>query len=160
MAGARRRHAGDHAKTAKAKPKKETKAAAAPRRPSPPPRPSARAGRHDRQARARPPGPLLIAQGNYAAAIDPLAARSRTAPSRPPTPAPTRCTTSATRCGSPAVPAEAIPVLQQRLQNPDQRGAVQQELELAEAAVNGGETAPGKGNGKDKGGHGKGHGKD
>jgi serine/threonine-protein kinase len=49
-------------------------------------------------------------------------------------------------------PDEAIPVLQQRLQNPNQRGTVQQELDLAEAAANGA-TKPGKGKGK---GHGEG----
>ncbi len=46
-------------------------------------------------------------------------------------------------------PSEAIPVLQQRLQNPDQRGVVEQELKLAQEAANGG-AKPGKGHGKGK----------
>ena len=47
-------------------------------------------------------------------------------------------------------PSEAIPVLEQRLQNPNQQGTVQHELDLAQAEAGGG-TRPGKG---------KGHGKD
>jgi len=60
-------------------------------------------------------------------------------------------------------PAEAIPILEKRLQNPDQRDTVQTELDKARNAAaqapaggNGGEAAappanPGKGNGKAKG---------
>lgn len=56
-------------------------------------------------------------------------------------------------------PGEAIPVLEQRLANPDQRGTVQHELDAAraEAAAQGGSTSAGPAAGAGKPGKAKGH---
>jgi serine/threonine-protein kinase len=95
-------------------------------------------------------GHSLIQQGNYNAAIDTLQKAVKD------------CRVSTTDPCAYALfdlghalrlagrPQEAIPILQQRLQNPDQQGTVQHELDLAEAAANGG-TQPGEGHGKGKG---------
>jgi eukaryotic-like serine/threonine-protein kinase len=132
---------------AKAKPKK--KATPAPAQTQPPTQ-TQPAPTTDKTALARQ-GHALIAQGNPAAAIDPLSRAVKDCPVSTTDPCAYALYDLGHALRLAGRPAEAIPVLQQRLQNPDQRGAVQQELELAQAAVNGGETAPGNGNGKGKG---------
>ena len=92
-------------------------------------------------------GHNLIAQGNYPAAIDVLRRATKNCPVSTTDPCAYALYDLGHALRLAGRPAEAIPVLQQRLQNPDQRGAVQQELDLAEAAVNGG-GKPGKGHGK------------
>jgi eukaryotic-like serine/threonine-protein kinase len=144
------------AKTTKAKQKKKAAPAPAqtqaPTQSQPPAQPTT-----DKRALALQ-GHSLIAQGNPAAAIDPLSRAVKDCPVSTTDPCAYALYDLGHALRLAGRPAEAIPVLQQRLQNPNQRGAVQQELELAQAAANGGETAPG--NGKGEGGHGKGHGKD
>jgi serine/threonine-protein kinase len=105
----------------------------------------------DKSALARQ-GHSLIAQGNYAAAIDVLGQAVKDCPVSTTDPCAYALFDLGHALRLAGRPAEAIPVLQQRLQNPDQRDVVQRELDLAEAAVNGGGTAgPGKGHGKGKG---------
>ena len=102
----------------------------------------------DRSALAQQ-GHNLIAQGNYPAAIDVL----RRAVANCPVSTTDPCAYALFDLGHAlrlaGRPSEAIPVLQQRLQNPDQRGVVEQELKLAQEAANGG-AKPGKGHGKGK----------
>ena len=98
-------------------------------------------------------GHNLIAQGNYAAAIDVLRRAVQDCPVATTDPCAYALFDLGHALRLAGRPAEAIPVLQQRLQNSNQRGVVQHELDLAEAAVTGGGKP-----GKDKG-HGKGHGK-
>jgi eukaryotic-like serine/threonine-protein kinase len=100
-------------------------------------------------------GHSLIAQGNYGAAIDVLGRAVKDCPVSTTDPCAYALFDLGHALRLAGRPAEAIPVLQQRLQNPNQRDVVQRELDLAEAAVNGTGGKPGKGQGK-----GKGHGKD
>jgi serine/threonine protein kinase len=95
-------------------------------------------------------GHNLIAQGNYPAAIDVLSRAIQNCPVSTTDPCAYALFDLGHALRLAGRPSEAIPVLQQRLQNPDQRGAVQHELELAQAAANGG-TTTGKGHGKGKG---------
>jgi serine/threonine protein kinase len=95
-------------------------------------------------------GHNLIAQGNYPAAIDVLSRAVQNCPVSTTDPCAYALFDLGHALRLAGRPSEAIPVLQQRLQNPDQRGAVQHELELAQAAANGG-TTTGKGHGKGKG---------
>jgi serine/threonine protein kinase len=133
-------------------------------KPKPKPKPAATAPAPTQtQTQAPPPtdkralamqGHTLIAQGNYDAAINVLSQAVKDCPVSTTDP----CAYAlfdlghALRLGG--RPSEAIPVLQQRLQNPNQRGVVQHELELAQTEANGG-AKPGKGHGKHKG-HGEG----
>ena len=94
-------------------------------------------------------GHSLIAQGNYGGAIEVLRQAVKDCPVSTTDPCAYALFDLGHALRLAGRPAEAIPVLQQRLQNPDQRGVVQHELDLAEAAVNGG-GKPGKGHGKGK----------
>jgi serine/threonine-protein kinase len=94
-------------------------------------------------------GHSLIDQGNYAAAIDVLRQAVQDCPVSTTDPCAYALYDLGHALRLAGRPAEAIPVLQQRLQNPNQRGVVQQELELAQAALSGG-GKPGKGHGKGK----------
>src|SRR3954470_24731423 len=94
-------------------------------------------------------GHSLIAQGNYPAAIDVLRRAVQNCPVSTTDPCAYALFDLGHALRLAGRPSEAIPVLQQRLQNPDQRAAVQNELNLAEAAANG-DATPGKGNGKGK----------
>jgi eukaryotic-like serine/threonine-protein kinase len=99
-------------------------------------------------------GHQLIAQGNYAGAIAVLQQAVQGCPVSTTDPCAYALFDLGHALRLAGRPSEAIPILQQRLQNPDQRGAVQQELALAEAAANGGTPAPpgkAKGHGKHKG---------
>jgi serine/threonine protein kinase len=98
-------------------------------------------------------GHSLIAQGNYPTAIAVLSRAVKDCPVSTTDPCAYALFDLGHALRLAGRPAQAIPVLQQRLQNPDQQGTVQHELDLAEAALNGGK--PGKGKG-----HGKGHEKD
>jgi eukaryotic-like serine/threonine-protein kinase len=147
------------AKTTKARPKKK-KVAPAPAAAQTQPPTQTQPPATDKRALALQ-GHSLIAQGNPAAAIDPLSRAVKDCPVSTTDPCAYALFDLGHALRLAGRPAEAIPVLQQRLQNPNQRGTVQQELELAQAAVNGGATAPGNGNGKGNGGgQGKGHKKD
>jgi tetratricopeptide (TPR) repeat protein len=95
-------------------------------------------------------GHSLIAQGNYDAAINVLSQAVRNCPVSTTDPCAYALFDLGHALRLAGRPSEAIPVLQQRLQNPNQRGTVQHELDLAQAEASGG-TEPGKG---------KGHGKD
>ena len=95
-------------------------------------------------------GHSLIAQGNYDAAITTLQQAVKDCPVSTTDPCAYALFDLGHALRLAGRPSEAIPVLQQRLQNPDQRGTVQHELDLAEAAANGG-AQPGKGHGKGKG---------
>jgi eukaryotic-like serine/threonine-protein kinase len=95
-------------------------------------------------------GHSLIAQGNYDAAINVLSQAVKDCPVATTDPCAYALFDLGHALRLAGRPSEAIPVLQQRLQNPDQRGVVQHELELAQAAANGG-AEPGKGHGKGKG---------
>ena len=99
-------------------------------------------------------GHALIAQGNYAAAIAVLSRAVQGCPVATTDPCAYALFDLGHALRLAGRPADAIPVLQQRLQNPDQAATVQQELALAEAAVNGAKPGPGKGHDKAKG-HGK-----
>jgi tetratricopeptide (TPR) repeat protein len=92
-------------------------------------------------------GHSLIQQGNYAAAIDVLRRAVKDCPVSTTDPCAYALFDLGHALRLAGRPAEAIPVLQQRLQNPNQQGTVQHELDLAEAALDGG-TKPGKGHGK------------
>jgi eukaryotic-like serine/threonine-protein kinase len=97
-------------------------------------------------------GHQLIAQGDYAGAIAVLQQAVQGCPVSTTDPCAYALFDLGHALRLAGRPSEAIPVLQQRLQNPDQRGAVEQELALAEAAANGGTAAPpGHGHGKAKG---------
>ena len=100
-------------------------------------------------------GHTLIAQGNYDAAIDVLRRAVQNCPVSTTDPCAYALFDLGHALRLAGRPGEAIPVLQQRLQNPNQQGTVQHELDLAEAQAGGAGTEPGKGPGK-----GKGHGKD
>jgi eukaryotic-like serine/threonine-protein kinase len=95
-------------------------------------------------------GHSLIAQGNYDAAITTLQKAVKDCPVSTTDPCAYALFDLGHALRLAGRPSEAIPVLQQRLQNPDQRDVVQHELDLAEAAANGG-AQPGKGHGKGKG---------
>jgi eukaryotic-like serine/threonine-protein kinase len=95
-------------------------------------------------------GHSLIAQGNYDAAITTLQRAVKDCPVSTTDPCAYALFDLGHALRLAGRPSEAIPVLQQRLQNPDQRDVVQHELDLAEAAANGG-AQPGKGHGKGKG---------
>ena len=99
-------------------------------------------------------GHTLIAQGDYNGAIDVLSRAVRNCPVSTTDPCAYALFDLGHALRLAGRPSEAIPVLQQRLQNPDQRGVVQHELDLARAAANGG-AKPGKGKGR---GHGNGQG--
>jgi eukaryotic-like serine/threonine-protein kinase len=99
-------------------------------------------------------GHTLIAQGNYAAAIAVLSRAVQGCPVATTDPCAYALFDLGHALRLAGRPADAIPVLQQRLQNPDQAATVQQELALAEGAVNGAKPGPGQGHGKAKG-HGK-----
>jgi eukaryotic-like serine/threonine-protein kinase len=143
--------------------KHKTKRVAAKPKPKPKPKPAAQT---QPQTQSQPPaadrsalaaqGHALIAQGNYAAAIAVLSRAVQGCPVATTDPCAYALFDLGHALRLAGRPAEAIPVLQQRLQNPDQAATVQQELALAEAAVNGaaGAAGPGKGHGKSKG-HGK-----
>jgi hypothetical protein len=92
-------------------------------------------------------GHNLLAQGNLGAAIDVLSRAVKDCPVSTTDPCAYALFDLGHALRLAGRPADAIPVLQQRLQNPDQRGVVQHELDLALAAVNGG-AKPGKGKGK------------
>ena len=133
-------------KKAKAKPKPAATTPAQATTQAPPPTTTT-----DKSALARQ-GHSLIAQGNYAAAIDVLGQAVKDCPVSTTDPCAYALFDLGHALRLAGRPAEAIPVLQQRLQNPDQRDVVQRELDLAEAAVNGGGTGePGKGKGHGKG---------
>jgi eukaryotic-like serine/threonine-protein kinase len=113
------------------------------------------------QTQAPPPAPTdksalamqghsLIAQGNYGAAIDVLSRAVKDCPVSTTDPCAYALFDLGHALRLAGRPAEAIPVLQRRLQNSNQRDVVQQELDLAEAAVSGA-GKPGKGHGKGKG---------
>jgi eukaryotic-like serine/threonine-protein kinase len=113
------------------------------------------------QTQAPPPAPTdksalamqghsLIAQGNYGAAIDVLSRAVKDCPVATTDPCAYALFDLGHALRLAGRPAEAIPVLQRRLQNSNQRDVVQQELDLAEAAVSGA-GKPGKGHGKGKG---------
>ena len=95
-------------------------------------------------------GHNLIAQGNYPAAISVLQQAVRNCPVSTTDPCAYALYDLGHALRLAGRPSEAIPILQQRLQNPDQRAAVQHELDLAVAAANGG-ASTGKGDGKGKG---------
>jgi serine/threonine-protein kinase len=95
-------------------------------------------------------GHNLIAQGNYDQAINTLRQAVQNCPVSTTDPCAYALYDLGHALRLAGRPSEAIPILQQRLQNPDQRAAVQQELQLAEAAANGG-TKPAKGKGKGQG---------
>jgi len=95
-------------------------------------------------------GHSLIQQGNYNAAIDTLQKAVKDCPVSTTDPCAYALFDLGHALRLARRPQEAIPILQQRLQNPDQQGTVQHELDLAEAAANGG-AQPGKGHGKGKG---------
>jgi len=92
-------------------------------------------------------GHNLIAQGNYDAAITTLQQAIKDCPVSTTDPCAYALFDLGHALRLAGRPSEAIPILQQRLQNPDQRATVQHELDLAEAAANGG-AEPGKGKGK------------
>jgi tetratricopeptide (TPR) repeat protein len=94
-------------------------------------------------------GHSLIAQGNYDAAINVLSQAVKDCPVATTDPCAYALFDLGHALRLAGRPSEAIPVLQQRLQNPNQRGVVQHELELAQAAANGGAN-PGKDHGKGK----------
>jgi serine/threonine-protein kinase len=94
-------------------------------------------------------GHNLIAQGNYNAAIDVLRQAVQNCPVSTTDPCAYALFDLGHALRLAGRPSEAIPILQQRLQNPNQRGVVQNELSLAEAAANGSGKS-GKGNGKGK----------
>jgi serine/threonine-protein kinase len=96
-------------------------------------------------------GHQLIAQGNYNGAIAVLSRAVQGCPVSTTDPCAYALFDLGHALRLAGRPSEAIPVLQQRLQNPDQRPVVERELALAEAAANGG-AAAGPGNAK---GHGK-----
>jgi serine/threonine-protein kinase len=100
-------------------------------------------------------GHQLIAQGNYSGAIAVLRQAVQGCPVSTTDPCAYALFDLGHALRLAGRPSEAIPVLQQRLQNPDQRDVVERELALAEAAANGGAAAgpPGKakGHGKHKG---------
>jgi serine/threonine-protein kinase len=98
-------------------------------------------------------GHSLLAQGNPAAAIDVLSRAAQGCPVSTTDPCAYALFDLGHALRLAGRPGEAIPVLQQRLQNPNQRGVVQQELDLAQAEANGG-TKPGKGQGNGKAKHG------
>src|SRR5947207_2117445 len=134
----------------KAKPKPATTTPAqtqtqAQTQPPPPQQPSAT----DKRALALQ-GHTLIAQANYDAAINVLGQAVQNCPVSTTDPCAYALFDLGHALRLAGRPNEAIPVLQQRLQNDNQRGVVQHELELAQAQANGG-TRPGKGHGKGKG---------
>jgi eukaryotic-like serine/threonine-protein kinase len=139
----------------------KTKRVATKTKPKPKPKPAAQTPAQT-QTQSQPPatdrsalaaqGHALIAQGNYAAAIAVLSRAVQGCPVATTDPCAYALFDLGHALRLAGRPAEAIPVLQQRLQNPDQAATVQQELALAEAAVNGTGTQPDQG-------HGKGHGK-
>jgi eukaryotic-like serine/threonine-protein kinase len=92
-------------------------------------------------------GHNLIAQGNYDAAITTLQQAVKDCPVSTTDPCAYALFDLGHALRLAGRPSEAIPILQQRLQNPDQRATVQHELDLAEAAANGG-AQPGEGKGK------------
>jgi len=94
-------------------------------------------------------GHSLIQQGNYSAAIDTLKQAVKNCPVSTTDPCAYALFDLGHALRLAGRPQEAIPVLQQRLQNPDQQGTVQHELDLAEAAANGG-AQPDNGHGKGK----------
>jgi eukaryotic-like serine/threonine-protein kinase len=94
-------------------------------------------------------GHSLIQQGNYPAAIDVLSRAVQDCPVATTDPCAYALFDLGHALRLAGRPAEAIPLLQQRLQNSDQRATVQHELDLAEAALNGG-AKPGKGKGHAK----------
>jgi len=115
----------------------------------PPPQPA------DKSALAAQ-GHQLIAQGNYDGAIAVLSQAVQGCPVSTTDPCAYALFDLGHALRLAGRPSEAIPVLQQRLQNPDQRPTVEQELALAQAAANGGAAGPpakpkghGKHNGKD-----------
>jgi serine/threonine-protein kinase len=139
----------------KAKPKKRTPAATAPAQTQaqtqtqtqPPAQTQAQQpATTDKRALALQ-GHTLIAQGNYDAAINVLRQAVKDCPVATTDPCAYALFDLGHALRLAGRPSEAIPVLQQRLQNPNQSGVVQHELELAQAAANGG-AKPGKG--KDK----------
>jgi len=89
-------------------------------------------------------GHNLIAQGNYDAAITTLQQAVKDCPVSTTDPCAYALFDLGHALRLAGRPSEAIPILQQRLQNPDQRATVQHELDLAEAAANGG-AQPGEG---------------
>jgi serine/threonine-protein kinase len=97
-------------------------------------------------------GHSLIAQGNPGAAIDALSRAAQGCPVSTTDPCAYALFDLGHALRLAGRPGEAIGVLQQRLQNPNQRGVVQQELDMAQAEASGG-TKPGKGHGKAKHGH-------
>jgi serine/threonine-protein kinase len=137
---------------AKKKPKKQPAPAQTQSTPQPQTQAPAATGTSDKRALALQ-GHSLIAQGNPAAAIDVLTGAVNNCPVSTTDPCAYALYDLGHALRLAGRPGEAIPVLQQRLQNPNQAGAVQQELDLAQAEANGG-TKPGKGHGKAK--HGEG----
>ena len=133
-----------HKAKAKAKPKAQPKTTPA----QAPAQTQAQPATTDKSALALQ-GHNLIAQGNYPAAIDVLRRATDNCPVSTTDPCAYALFDLGHALRLAGRPSEAIPVLQQRLQNSDQRGAVEQELKLAEAAANGG-SKPGKGHGKGK----------
>lgn len=88
-------------------------------------------------------GHALVAQDNPAAAVDPLTRAVQNCPVSTTDPCAYALFDLGHALRVAGRPAEAIPVLRQRLQNPDQRRVVQHELDLAQAEVDGGQSTPG-----------------
>ena len=133
----------------KAKPKPKPAASTQSQTQQPPPQPA------DKSSLAAQ-GHQLIAQGNYDGAIAVLSQAVKDCPVSTTDPCAYALFDLGHALRLAGRPSEAIPVLQQRLKNPDQRPVVEQELALAEAAANGGTAGPA---GKAKG-HNKHRGKD
>jgi serine/threonine protein kinase len=137
---------------AKKKPKKQPAPAQTQSTPQTQTQAPAPTGTSDKRALALQ-GHSLIAQGNPTGAIDVLSRAVQDCPVSTTDPCAYALYDLGHALRLAGRPGEAIPVLQERLQNPNQAAAVQQELDLAQAEANGG-TKPGKGRGKAK--HGKG----
>jgi serine/threonine-protein kinase len=141
--------------------------AAAKHKAKPNPKPAAAAPQTQTQTQAPPAktdksalaaqGHQLIAQGDYNGAITVLRQAVQGCPVSTTDPCAYALFDLGHALRLAGRPSEAIPILQQRLQNPDQRDVVERELALAEAAANGGAAAGPSGKAK---GHGKHKGKD
>jgi eukaryotic-like serine/threonine-protein kinase len=144
-------HAAGGGGSDKAKPKQHKPAATAPAQTQtqPPAQTQAQQPATTDKRALEQQGHSLIAQGNYDAAISVLSQAVKDCPVATTDPCAYALFDLGHALRLAGRPSEAIPVLQQRLQNPDQRDVVQHELELAQAAANGG-AEPGKGHGKGK----------